>query len=118
MSVIRASIIVLTLATAAIHVALVFMSTAPSSASLPFLLNALGYVGLLGLIYLPIPQLEGYRRPIRVVLMLFTALTIVLYFVFAGFGFDVIGYLDKVIEIALIALLVAEDRAPARAQVA
>lgn len=118
MSVVRVSIIALTLVTAAIHVALVFMSTAPSSDSLPFLLNALGYVGLLGLLYLPIPQLDGYRGPIRVALILFTALTIVLYFVFAGFGFDVIGYLDKVIEIALIALLIAEDRAPARVQVA
>lgn len=46
--------------------------------------------------------------------MLFTALTIVLYFVFAGFAFDPVGYLDKAIEIALIALLIAEDRAPAR----
>lgn len=119
MSVVRVSIIVLTLATAAIHVVLAFVSTTiPTSAVVPFLLNGAGYVGLLGLLYLPVPQLDGYRRPIRVALILFTALTIVLYFVFAGLAFDPVGYLDKAIEVALIALLVAEGLAPSREQVA
>ena len=114
MSILRASIIALTLATAAIHVLIAFGSTTPSSADVPFLLNAAGYVGLLGLLYLPVPQLDGYRGPIRVALMLFTALTIVLYFVFAGFAFAPVGYLDKAIEVALILLLVVEGLAPSR----
>lgn len=116
MSVLRVSIIVLTLATAIIHVVVAFGSTTPSSSDVPFVLNAAGYVGLIGLLYLPIPQLDGYRGPIRVAFILFTVLTIVLYFVFAGFAFDPVGYLDKAIEVVLISLLVVEARVPSPGQ--
>jgi hypothetical protein len=54
MGLLQIGIIVLTLATAIIHLQLVFPSVL-------FILNGLGYLGLLGALYLPIPQLAGYR---------------------------------------------------------
>ena len=62
-------IILLTLATAAMHLALIFPDFL-------FILNALGYVGLLGALYLPIPGLARYRGIIRWALMGYTLLTI------------------------------------------
>lgn len=71
-----------------------------------FTLNGLGYLGLLALLQLPIPQLARFRGVTRWVLVAYTALTIVLWFLMAGP--TVIGYVDKAIEAALIALLLAD----------
>jgi hypothetical protein len=108
---IRIGIIVLTLATALIHLRLAFQFPTPD---IVFILNALGYLALLAALYLPIPQLEGYRGLVRWVFIGYTALTIVLYFLFNGFFFFFIGYLDKLIEVALILLLFIEGRAQSR----
>lgn len=100
-------IILLALATATIHLWLAFQFPSPD---MLFILNAVGYVGLVGLLYLPLPQLEGRRHLVRWALIGYTALTFVLYFVMNGFFFNPIGYLDKAIELALIALLLLEGR--------
>ena len=95
-------IFVLTLVTALIHLYLGL-----GIGNTMFVLNGLGYLGLLAALQLPIPQLARLRNVVRSVLVAYTALTIVLFFVMAPF-YTFIGYLDKAIEVALIALLIAD----------
>jgi hypothetical protein len=58
---------------------------------------------------LPISRLVRFRSVARWVLIAYAALTIVLFFVMAPY-YTLIGYLDKALEVALIALLLAEAR--------
>lgn len=97
------AIIALTLATAIIHVVL-----ALPAGLLMFYANALGYVALLGVIYLPFPALDRYRRPARYALIAYTAVTVLGWVAFGAR--DTIAYIDKVIEAALIVLLFIEAR--------
>ena len=101
---IRIGIVVLALATALIHIALAI----PEGLTLfPFYLNGIGYVTLTAaLFFLP---LQSHRRLIRWAFMGFTALTIVLW-VFLGQPYTTIGYLTKVIEVALLVLLWLDAR--------
>lgn len=93
-------IILLTLATAIIHFALAF--------DWLFYANGLGYLGLLALLYLPIPALAPYRGIIRWLLIAFTAVTVIAWI---SFGIrSPIAYLTKVIEVALVALLFLEGQ--------
>ena len=94
-------IILLTVATAVIHFSLLFPDVL-------FILNGLGYLGLLAALYLPIPQLSNYRRLARWVLLGYTALTVILWVIMGSR--ILIGYVDKAIEIVLIALLWLESR--------
>jgi hypothetical protein len=98
---IRAGIIVLTVATALTHISLLFPDPV-------FILNGLGYLGLLGALYLPIPMLAPYRRQIRWLLIGYTLLTIGLWLAFGERTW--IGYLNKLSEVVLIALLLLEQR--------
>lgn len=102
--VLRLGVIVLTLTTAIIHLYL-------GSLGLPlFVLNGFGYLALLAALYLPIPQLTPYRSTIRWVLVGYTALTIVLWLLITGGASTAIGYIDKIVEVLLIILLVAQAR--------
>ncbi len=94
-------IIVLTLATALIHLILGFR--VPDTL---FILNGLGYIALLIGLYF-VPQLAGMRSLIRWAFILYTAVTIILFFVFQGADAfsSVLGLVTKVIELALIVLL-------------
>jgi peptidoglycan/LPS O-acetylase OafA/YrhL len=97
------AIVLLTLATAAIHFS---RAMADPEIRVLFILNGLGYLVLLTLLYLP--QLRGRRPWIRRIFIGYAALTIVLYFVWglmSGEWNMPIGPLDKLIEVALIALL-------------
>ncbi|MGH3089304.1 MAG: hypothetical protein ACRDSJ_18580 [Rubrobacteraceae bacterium] len=109
--IVRTGIIVLTIATALIHFrqALLFPTPDPL-----FILNGLGYLGLLAALYLPIPQLSGHKRIIRFALIGFTALTFALFFIITGGVGASIAYIDKAIEAVLIVLLVVEARAESR----
>jgi hypothetical protein len=98
---IRAAIIVLTLATALTHVSLLFPDPV-------FIINGLGYLALLGAMYLPIPLLVPYRRQIRWLLIGYTLLTISLWLAFGSR--ILLGYLNKLNEIVLLALLLLEQR--------
>ena len=101
----RLGIIVLTLVTAAVHLYLGFQG-------LPlFVLNGLGYLALLAALYLPIPRLAPNQNAVRWALVGYTALTIVLWLVITGGNSTAVGYMDKTVEVLLIVLLVAEDRA-------
>jgi uncharacterized membrane protein len=98
---IRLGIIVLALGTALTHLTLNFPDPV-------FILNGVGYVALLGALYLPIPQLVAYRRTTRWLLIGYTVLTIVLWIAIGACSS--IGYINKINEIVLIALLLFEDR--------
>jgi hypothetical protein len=92
----QAGIIILTIATALIH----FTRNFPDPM---FILNGLGYVGLLAALYLPLPIARDHRRTVRYILMGYTALTILLWVVMGAR--EPIGYIDKIIEVALLGLL-------------
>jgi hypothetical protein len=103
-------IFLLTLATAVIHLYLAFTAIPYFGLNFGvvlFILNGLGYLGLLAVLQLPIPQLARFRSAARWALVAFAAVTIVLFFVMAPL-YDFIGYVDKAIEVALIALLLAD----------
>jgi hypothetical protein len=92
-------IILLTLATALIHFYLSFLMRF----DLLFTLNGLGYLALLAALFLPVPLLARYRQVVRILLFLYTLLTILLW-VFLG-DRSTIGYVDKAIEVGLLILL-------------
>lgn len=98
-------IILLTVATAVMHFILIFPDTL-------FILNALGYLGLLAALYLPLSFLSNYRSYARWGLMGYTALTILLWILIGQRG--LYAYIDKLIEVVLIVLLWLESRPAAR----
>ena len=103
-------IFLLTVATAGIHIYLALTAVAFmgfNSGVMLFILNGLGYLGLLAVLQLPIPRLARFRGAARWVLVAFAAVTIALFFVMAP-EYTIIGYVDKAIEVALIALLLAD----------
>jgi hypothetical protein len=103
-------IFLLTLATAAIHLYLALTAVAYMGFNfgvMLFILNGLGYLTLLAALQLPIPQLARFRSAARWALITFAALTIVLFFLMAP-EYTIVGYVDKAIEVALIALLLAD----------
>jgi hypothetical protein len=97
-------IIVLTAVTAVIH--LVLAVGADPMTMVMFTLNGLGYLALVAALYLP--QFRAYHRLIRWALIAFAAVTIIGW-VAVGER-STIGYLDKLVELALIALLLLEGR--------
>jgi hypothetical protein len=100
-------IIVLTVITGVIHVWLGL-----SFGDTLFLLNGLGYFGLLGALYLPIALLASYRPFVRWALIGYTAVTVVLYFAFNWPDvWGPLGLFTKAVEVVLIALLFSEQRA-------
>jgi ABC-type Na+ efflux pump permease subunit len=75
-----------------------------------FALNGIGYFALvIGLYFLP--QLAGRRKMVRLLLMAYTAVTILGWVVLNGDFTDPLGLITKLIEIVLIILLVMEHRA-------
>lgn len=80
----RYLIVILTLITAAIH--FYFFSTDPKGGLLftMFLLNGLGYLGLLALLYLPLGLPQSLHKLVRPVFIGYTLLTIVLYVILSA----------------------------------
>jgi hypothetical protein len=78
-----------------------------------FLINGIGYLVLVTALYLP--GLRQYQQLIRWLLIAFVAVTIVMYLLIAGLRPNPLGLFDKAVEIALIVLLLVEDRRAARA---
>lgn len=105
---IQIGIIILTLATAYVHLRLALPTPFIVPLLTAFLLNGIGYLVLLGALYLPISQLGGYRNTIRILFIAYTALTVVLW-IFLG-ARTTEGYIDKAIEVILIILLAVEAR--------
>ncbi|MBI5649705.1 MAG: hypothetical protein HZC40_04545 [Chloroflexi bacterium] len=100
-------VIILTLATALIHLTLNFPDVM-------FILNGLGYLSLLAALFLrvPIPMLAQKRALIRWAFIAFTAITILGWLAIGDKTLPngMVGYITKAIEIILIALLFIEAR--------
>lgn len=103
----RYAIIALTVLTALIHLGLGISSSDPI-----FILNGVGYIVLIVALYF-IPQLAGQRALIRWVLLAYTAVTFILYFVFNWPDiWGPAGLIDKAIELVLIILLWLDRKDP------
>jgi hypothetical protein len=98
---IRTGIVLLTLATALIHLQLNFPDPV-------FILNGLGYLALLAALVLPVPRVARHRNVVRWALIGYAALTIFLWILLGAR--TPIGYTDKAIEVLLISLLLLEAR--------
>ena len=83
-----------------------------------FLLNFIGYIVLTAALYLPavlqFQPLLRYQRVIRWLLIVYTAVTVLLWFLITGGGGGLYAYIDKPIEVALIILLLIDDRQASR----
>lgn len=99
---VKIGIILLTLATIAIH--LIVLNS--RGIDILFTLNGLGYLGLLVLYFLPIPLAQNNRNLVRWVFIGYTAVTI-LAWVFVGER-ALLGYATKAIEALLIILLLLD----------
>ena len=100
-AVLTTAIVGLTLATAYIHVTL---------GGLLFTLNALGYLGLAGLVVIgavsPVAVVKRFSWLPRLALIGYTAMTIAGYLVMGPYF--TLGFIAKGIEVALVALLVID----------
>jgi hypothetical protein len=99
-------IIVFTLATAFLH--LWVYPDIPATD--PIFLNGFGYLLLLGLYFAPIPSFQQYQKQNWWALVIYTALTLVLWVFIGDLDFDAtrtsaIGYYAKVAEIFLLIFL-------------
>ncbi len=124
----RYLIILLTLITAGIHAYFYFSEGQGFVLSGPFiiftffLLNAIAYLVLLGLLYLPLGLPEGLHRLVRPVFIGFTIITILLYFIInlmpGGVWSVPLAPIAKLDEVILVWQLWAEGRAamPATSQ--
>ena len=121
----QVAICVLALATAAVHVYLgvitqIMVATQPEATAAAggaaalgffaalFYLDGLGYIVLTAALYHP--AFARFRRLTRWALIALTAATIVAYFALIQGHYDAIGIGDKIVEVALIVLLVVEGR--------
>jgi hypothetical protein len=73
-----------------------------------FLLNAAGYIGLVGLFWIVTAVQPGLRWIVDVVMIVYTALSIVGWLAVGMPNPDGLGYLSKAIEVALIVLLAVD----------
>jgi hypothetical protein len=99
---IRLGIVLLTLASAAIHISLLFPDPM-------FILNGIGFLVLLAAYILPLSFLEGKKDIICWAFIGYTALTIAAW-IALGDKSMLLGYFTKGIEILLIILLLADQR--------
>ena len=105
----RIGIILTTLATAAIHLILLNFSMHDSSGKIDilFTLNGIGFLALLAAYYLPIPIAQNYHNLVRWAFMIYTLATILAWVVMGekSLPHDWLGYVTKIIEVILLALL-------------
>jgi hypothetical protein len=109
----RWAIVALAVATALMHLSFFIRDPKGGVFSVLFLLNGLGYLGLLGLLYVRLGLPQSLVRLVRPAFIAYTALTIILYVVFsyqAGNWSIPLGPIDKLAELALIGLLWSEGR--------
>lgn len=110
-----AGVILLTLITAAIHLYLapIEFGTGATLFGVLFVLNGLGYLTMLAVIYAPLGFLAPFRLAARMILIVIAAASIGAYF-YVGV-FDTIGWVDKAVEAGLIVVVLIETVA-ARAE--
>jgi hypothetical protein len=108
----RNMIILLALLTAGIH--LYFFTTGSGLLFTMFLLNALGYLVLLGLLYLPLRLPDSLHKLVRPVFIGYTILTIGLYIIIgatSGVWSVPLAPIAKLAEVLLVWLLWSEGKA-------
>lgn len=88
------------------------LSALPIPLSVLFLLNFIAYIVLIVALYLP--ALRRFQRVIRWLLILLVVVTIIAWFLITGGSPNILAYIDKPVEIALIVLLIIEDRQAVR----
>lgn len=100
---IKAGIILLTLVTALVHISLLFPDVL-------FILNGLGYLSLLAAYTLPLPFIRENRGLVRWVFIGYTAITIIAWLAIGDKSWPsgALGYITKIAELTLIALLVRD----------
>lgn len=101
----QVGIVLLALATAAIHLFLA-LNSGDTTTMIMFTLNGLGYIGLLAAMYLRVPVLHKYPRLVRFMMVAYTLLTIILWVIMGERS--TIGYTAKAIEAVLVILLFME----------
>ena len=102
---VQIAIILLTLATAGVHISLLF-------SDVMFTLNGLGYLSLLVAYFLPMPLFKKNHNLVRWVYMGFTLVTI-LAWVWMGdksWPGGALGYITKTIEVLLLGMLWTDRR--------
>jgi len=82
------------------------MGMLPLPLPILFDLNFVGYIVLVAALYLPF--LSRFQSIIRWLLIAFTAVTVILWYILVGSHANMIGYADKFVEIVLIILLLIE----------
>jgi hypothetical protein len=102
---IRISIIGLALAAALIHLGLALPSAWPFS--FVFAMNGIGYLALLAGLYLELPVVTRYRGAVRLLFVLYTLVTIALFFVM-NTTYGTFGLVTKGIEVLLVVSLLIE----------
>ena len=77
-----------------------------------FLLNGIGYLVLVTALYLP--QLRRFQPIVRWVLIAFATVTVIMYLAIVGFRPNQVGIVTKIVEVALIVLLLIDGRRTTR----
>lgn len=105
---IEGSIIALAIITAIVHLLLAFGNGMLPMGTLPilWLLDAIGYLALLTVLYLP--SFAPIQPLVRWVLIAYTAITVIVWLFVTHAAYDPFDYTDKLIEIVLILLLIIE----------
>ncbi len=121
-------IILAALATAVLHLLAAFDHELFPAGHWPdplFILNGLGYLGLLGAYFLPIPLFQDRHKLVRWALIGYTILTIVLWVYIWVFQYVIVqgvpffsrdswyGVPAKIVEVILLALLWTDKEEPA-----
>jgi hypothetical protein len=96
----KVAIILLTIAAAGIHFSLLFPDPI-------FILNGLGFLALLAAYFLPLPFAKDNRSLVKWAFMGYTAVTVLAWIAIGekSWPLGMMGYLTKLIEIALMVLL-------------
>lgn len=101
LSLIRGIIVVMTIITAGVHFYL------SPGAGVPFILNGLGYLALMGAVLVKVPFLAGRERMVHYAFLGFTAVTILGWLAIGDKSFSTgqLGYFTKVVELILMAAI-------------
>ena len=104
-STLRIAIIVLTLITAIVHLALAIMDITGGhigGLTYAFIANGLGYIVLLAALFMDVPYFRNHRDVAHWLLIAFAGVTLIGYFVMNGFQFGPAAIIAKAAEVLLI----------------
>jgi hypothetical protein len=107
------AIILLAVITALIHLYLSvrgFMLGRGGPLQIMFILNFVGYIVLVTALYLP--PLQGIQSITRWILIAFTIVTVIMWYLISGSHPGIEDYVDKSVELVLIILLLVEAFRP------